>query len=828
MPDPSNPELPANLLANTAWMHALARQLVEGEDGAEDLVQETWLRVLRRGPRDPGRARGWLATVLRNVSVSNARAEGRRAARERDVAPGERIESTADVIERVASHQEVVDAVMALEEPCRRMILMRYFDGLPPREIARREGTPADTVKGRLARGLELLRRALDASHGGDRRAWVGLLVPLARCGEVGGAGWPTGLGLAVKVIAAVAVPILFVTAIFHFNAAPKSTAVPETGEAWKEGPPEDAVRVPVEVEAITPPEDPPPIGPGVVENAGASGKEIEPRVVQLDPPPLAGEWWLGEGPPGLVRIPGGVTQVGTDAGDLIKMFEENPQLLKNDAAFLAEVPRHEVDVDDFYLMVTEVTNEQYEVYVRAMGVRPPHSWGEKAITEARDRYLREQGELRKVAIEQGRKPVLRVPFDAPDWWAANWKDAYWEVTEELKKVPVVFVDYQDARGYAEWAGLRLVDENEFERAVRGDTDRPFPWGANWIAGQLAATSGMRGVSEIFPVGSFPAGASEQGVFDLAGNVWEWTRSKFMPYPDWRHKKYEVGQGRERREIDAIPSWSPDRRVIKGGSKQNSHFYARCTTRGGFDRYQKASALGFRCAASIQPGVDFARTCLEEIPRELRPLTEDGPVVFEPRETVALQRWHRMLLPDGPPGYEVITGCEYVLFMPAEQIPVNGLDDIRQATSTDDLVYLGVLSTNQEIAEPELPPGTYLVALRGRGPVPERPSPDEDETTRLLVDQHLQLDVAVDNLVLIDMAGKPVAALPTDRISYENPTHSTLNVVDRTGLVPAEGEEGSAHPRQVVRTQRWLDLDLFVRGNSRQGLRVFLSLRFEE
>ncbi len=828
MPDPSNPELPANLLANTTWMHALARQLVGGEEGAEDLVQETWLRVLRRGPRDPGRAQGWLATVLRNVSRSKARTEGRRVARERDVAPSERVESTADVIERVASHQEVVDAVMALEEPCRRTILMRYFDGLPPREIARREGTPVDTVKGRLARGLELLRRALDASHGGDRRAWVGLLVPLARGGEVGGAGWPTGLGLGLKVIAAVAVPTLAVTAVFHFNAAPESTGVPEAGEAWKEAPPEDEVRVPVEVEAIPPAEDPPPIGPGVVEDADSGATESEPRVARRDPPLLESEWWLAEGPPGLVRIPGGRTQVGTDAQDLLKMFEENPQLVKNDAGFLAEVPRHEVDVDDFYLMVTEVTNEQYEVYVRAMGVRPPHSWGERAIREARESYLKVQGERRQEAIARGESIPVRVPFDGPDWWAANWKDADWEVTEELKMRPVVFVDYQDTRGYAEWAGLRLVDENEFERAVRGGTDRPFPWGANWVAGQFAATSGMRGVSEILPVGSFPAGASEQGVFDLAGNVWEWTRSKFMPYPGWRHKRYSIGQGNRRIEIDAIPSWDPNRRVVKGGSQQNSYFYARCTTRGGFDRYQKASALGFRCAASIRPGLDFARTCLEEIPRELRPQAEDGPVVFDTRQTAAVQRWNRMRWPDGPPGYEVITGYDYALFTPAEEIPASGLDDIRQATRTDDLIYLGFLSTSKEIVEPEMPPGTYLVALRGQGPVPERPRSDENETTKLLVDQHLELDVAVDNLVLIDMTGKPIAVLPADRISYENPTPSTLTVVDRTGLVPAEGEGGGGPPRQVVRTQQWLDLDLFVRGSSRKGLRVLVSLRLEE
>jgi len=67
---------------------------------------------------------------------------------------------------------------MALEEPCRHTILMRYFDGLPPREIAKREGAPIATVKGRLACGLEQLRSRLDTTHGGDRRTWVGVLAP--------------------------------------------------------------------------------------------------------------------------------------------------------------------------------------------------------------------------------------------------------------------------------------------------------------------------------------------------------------------------------------------------------------------------------------------------------------------------------------------------------------------------------------------------------------------------------------------------------------------------------------------------------------------------
>ena len=555
-----------------------------------------------------------------------------------------------------------------------------------------------------------------------------------------------------------------------------------------------------------------------------------------VTPPPL-------DGPPGLILIKGGRTKVGTEAKDVIKMFEENPQLLKNDAAFLAEIPQHNVDVDDFYLMVTELTNEQYEAYVNATGARPPHSWGADAIATARDAYLLEQGELRKKAIEEGRTPEPRRPFDAPVWWDQNWKDSEWEVTEELKKVPVVFVDYQDARGYADWAGLRLPDENEFERAVRDKSDRFYAWDEPWETGKFAATNEIRGRSEIYPVGAFEAGATKAGIHDLAGNVWEWTSSKFMHYPTWKHKKYDIGKGRSKKVIDAIPSWSPDRRVIKGGSQQNSRFYARCTTRGGFDRFQKASALGFRCAASIKPGLDFARTRMDEIPREVRPQTEDGPVVFDTKQVLAKDRWHWTDGAAKTPGYAVITGYDYILFTPSEEIPTSGLADIRKGTQTDDLFYLGFLSTNQDMVEPELPAGTYLIALRGIGPIPEREEvaeedpaaegqdegpPIDEAQEKLLVDEHLEFNVDVDNFIFLDMTGKPVAAFAPSRIDYVNPTPSAMNVLDKTIQIPAEGEEGKKKPKMVDLTQQWLDLDLFIKGKSRKGVKLLLSLRFEE
>ena len=70
------------LLANAGWMRALARSLVRDPADAEDIVQDTWLEALRRPPRDPAAAAGWLARVLRNSVLRRYRAEGRRRARE--------------------------------------------------------------------------------------------------------------------------------------------------------------------------------------------------------------------------------------------------------------------------------------------------------------------------------------------------------------------------------------------------------------------------------------------------------------------------------------------------------------------------------------------------------------------------------------------------------------------------------------------------------------------------------------------------------------------------------------------------------------------------
>lgn len=176
---------PLQLERHTAFATRLARGLVADEHAADDLVQETWLAVLRRPPRDVGAVRGYIATTLRRFAGRAKRSESRRAERERDTARGEALPSSSELAAAMEHHRRVVEALLELNEPTRASILLRYLEGLPPRDIAARSGEPVETVRTRIKRGLAALRERLDEREGG-RGAWAVALAPLS--GAVPGA----------------------------------------------------------------------------------------------------------------------------------------------------------------------------------------------------------------------------------------------------------------------------------------------------------------------------------------------------------------------------------------------------------------------------------------------------------------------------------------------------------------------------------------------------------------------------------------------------------------------------------------------------------------
>jgi len=179
------------LLEHSQWVRDLARRLTRDAATAEDVTQSTWVAALEHGPA-PGRPlRQWLATVVRNFALQSRRADARRDHRERRVARAEALPSTSDLLERASMQRRVAEAVTRLEEPYRTAILLRFFESLPPREIARQLDVPVETVHTRLARGIEKLRARLDAEHGGRRQTWMLLLAPLTHGARKWGAPAP-------------------------------------------------------------------------------------------------------------------------------------------------------------------------------------------------------------------------------------------------------------------------------------------------------------------------------------------------------------------------------------------------------------------------------------------------------------------------------------------------------------------------------------------------------------------------------------------------------------------------------------------------------------
>ena len=146
---------------------------------------------------------------------------------------------------------------------------------------------------------------------------------------------------------------------------------------------------------------------------------------------------------------------------------------------------------------------------------------------------------------------------------------------------------------FCRWAGVRLPSEAEWEKAARGTDGRLWPWGDREQDERLCNFN--MNVGDTTPVGRYPDGASLYGMLDMAGNVWEWTRSlwgKDVQKPDYRYP-YDPNDGRE------DPN-APDTvlRVLRGGSFWTGARYVRCAVRGRLSPDNRGD-FGFRV---VSPG----------------------------------------------------------------------------------------------------------------------------------------------------------------------------------------------------------------------------------
>ncbi|MFN0059026.1 MAG: sigma-70 family RNA polymerase sigma factor [Planctomycetota bacterium] len=188
MTDRRLPPHPEELLNQVGWVHDLARSVVLDSQSAADAAQDALVAALESPPRaqpdEPAGLRAWLASVLRNIARTHYRTDTRRRRRELRVArgaQGEHAPSMNEMLERAELHRALVSAVLALREPYRAVVLLRFFEGFTPAEIGAQRGVSAATARSQLKRALEILRERFDEEFG-ERSAW---LSPLAALGAL-------------------------------------------------------------------------------------------------------------------------------------------------------------------------------------------------------------------------------------------------------------------------------------------------------------------------------------------------------------------------------------------------------------------------------------------------------------------------------------------------------------------------------------------------------------------------------------------------------------------------------------------------------------------
>lgn len=218
--NPSSEPRPEDLIGDQDWIRPLVQQLVRDEARAQDVLQSTWLRALRQPPRaeagSPSR-RNWLARVARNLALRDGALESARRQRELRAARGERLPSTLEIAEREELRAKIVAHVLALPEPYRATLVLRFYEGLEPRAIARAQGVNGSTVRNRIARGLALLRERMQREQGQE---WVSSCLAVLPLGSAkllvahaSWTGWIAKGGVVAKKFEIAAAAALAVTA---------------------------------------------------------------------------------------------------------------------------------------------------------------------------------------------------------------------------------------------------------------------------------------------------------------------------------------------------------------------------------------------------------------------------------------------------------------------------------------------------------------------------------------------------------------------------------------------------------------------------------------
>jgi formylglycine-generating enzyme len=251
--------------------------------------------------------------------------------------------------------------------------------------------------------------------------------------------------------------------------------------------------------------------------------------------PQDSGKFLVGKDGAPMILIPAGTFPMGVPSGDRDGGRDE--------------YPRHEVLLDTFAIDTFEVTNSRYLDFVKATGHRVP---------------------------QNPKNPTRNL-------WQGD------SITDSLADRPVINVDWYDADAYCTWAGKRLPTEAEWEKAAKGTSDKRFPWGnVEPTAKHLNYNQRWIGEKTLMPVGSYEAGKSPYGVYDMAGNVWEWVNDWYDP------RYYEKSPNKNPKGPE-----SGTKKVIRGAGWPNETPSVRIFTRVESDPTIRNESTGFRCATDV-------------------------------------------------------------------------------------------------------------------------------------------------------------------------------------------------------------------------------------
>ncbi len=360
--------------------------------------------------------------------------------------------------------------------------------------------------------------------------------------------------------------------------------------------------------------------------------------------------------PPGMVLVPGGAATVGLDEQEIQERGVEVLSFLKTLAA---SVPRHEVQLEPYFIDRNEVTNQQWRIYLDLNNLEP-------------------------------NKDLVQY----------YWTDG--KIPAGHENMPVVFVSYLEAEGFARWAWKRLPTEEEWEFAARGAEAFLWPWGNEFVGDNAWCADTKPFVKHAQAVGGKPEGKSPFGVFDLAGNVWEWTASSFDAYPKYADIQIKTKYSRGKPDkVSAAEFFRSSKRVIRGGAFDCKDVALLSAVRQSADPNTWYNTLGFRCACSARPGVDAVRRAVAQAgPQHFN----DYPIDYA--SVLSLEVTHH-------DDQGLVTGNKGIAFAAVKDW--KSLTDM-QKLSRRGPVAAGVLMTTENMIEPTIVAGAYVVAYKAAEP----------------------------------------------------------------------------------------------------------------